>query len=110
MSTKDCVNSCLYKMQGGTDMNRVYKMVAVCAVTVVAAVGVYSQEITKDDSKPAVVDQQTTTTQDYVFPTHRERFNRYLKSTVGPFQAGVECGLRRASISGAIVRRNGGRE
>ena len=67
-------------------MNLVYKMVAVCAVTVVAAVGVYSQEITKDDSKPVVVDQQTTTTPDYVFPTHRERFNRYLKSTVGPFR------------------------
>jgi hypothetical protein len=53
-------------------------MVAVCAVTVVAAIGVYSQEITTEDSKPAVVDQQTTTTQDYVFPTHRERFNRFL--------------------------------
>jgi hypothetical protein len=67
-------------------MKRVYKMVAVCAVTVVAAVGVYSQGVTKDDSKPAVVDQQTTTTPDYVFPTHRERFNRYVKSTVGPFR------------------------
>ena len=67
-------------------MNRVYRMVVVCAVTVVAAFGVYSQEIAKDDSKPVVVDQQTTTTQDYVFPTHRERFNRYLKSTVGPFR------------------------
>jgi len=67
-------------------MNRVYKMVAVWAVTVVAAVGVYSQEVKKDDSKPAVIYQQTTTTQDYVFPTHRERFNRYLKSTVGPFR------------------------
>ena len=67
-------------------MNRVYKMVAVCAVTIVAAFGVYSQEITKDDSKPIVVNQQTTTTKDYVFPTHRERFNRYLKSTVGPFR------------------------
>ena len=61
-------------------------MVVVCAVTVVATFGVYSQEIAKDDSKPVVVDQQTTTTQDYVFPTHRERFNRYLKSTVGPFR------------------------
>jgi len=67
-------------------MNRVYKMVAVCAVTVVAAVGVYSQEVKNEDTKPAVVDQQTTTTRDYVFPTHRERFNRYLKSTVGPFR------------------------
>ena len=73
-------------------MNRVYKMVAVCAVTVVAAFCVYSQEITKDDSKPVVVNQQTTTTQDYVFPTHRERFNRYLKSTVGPFRLAWSAG------------------
>jgi len=64
----------------------------VCAVTIVAAVGVYSQEITKDDSKPVVVNQQTTTTQDYVFPTHRERFNRYLKSTVGPFRLAWSAG------------------
>jgi hypothetical protein len=67
-------------------------MVAVWAVTVVAAVGVYSQEVKKDDSKPAVVYQQTTTTQDYVFPTHRERFNRYLKSTVGPFRLAWSAG------------------
>jgi len=73
-------------------MNRVYKTIAVWVVTVVAAVSVYSQEVTKDDSKnqstPVVVaDQQTTnTTQGYVFPTHRERFNRYVKSTVGPFR------------------------
>ncbi len=73
-------------------MSRVYKMVMVCAVTIVAAVGVYSQEITKDDSKPVVVNQQTTTTQDYVFPTHRERFNRYLKSTVGPFRLAWSAG------------------
>jgi len=79
-------------MQGGSDMNLVYKMVAVCAVTIVAAVGVYSQEVTKDDSKPVVVDQQTTTTPDYVFPTHRERFNRYLKSTVGPFRLAWSAG------------------
>ncbi len=73
-------------------MSRVYKMLMVCAVTIVAAVGVYSQEITKDDSKPVVVNQQTTTTQDYVFPTHRERFNRYLKSTVGPFRLAWSAG------------------
>jgi hypothetical protein len=79
-------------MQGGTDMNRVYKMVVVCALTIVAAVGVYSQEVTKDDSKPVVIDQQITTTQDYVFPTHRERFNRYLKSTVGPLRLAWSAG------------------
>lgn len=73
-------------------MNLVYKMAAVCAVTVVAAVGVYSQEVSKDDSKPPVVDQQTTTTPDYVFPTHRERFNRYVKSTIGPFRLAWSAG------------------
>src|SRR5678815_2030482 len=72
-------------------MNRVYKTIAVWAVTVVAAVSVYSQDVTTDESKSqgtqtVVVDQQTKTTQDYVFPTHRERFNRYVKSTVGPFR------------------------
>src|SRR5215213_8022179 len=71
-------------------MNRVYKTIAVWAVTVVAAVSVYSQDVPKDDTKstePVVVGQQTTTTtQGYVFPTHRERFNRYVKSTVGPFR------------------------
>ena len=78
-------------------MNRVYKTIAVWVVTVVAAVSVYSQEVTKDDSKSqstqtVVVDQQTTTTQTYVFPTHRERFNRYLKSTVGPFRLAWSAG------------------
>jgi hypothetical protein len=70
-------------------MNRVYKIIAVWALTVVAAVSVYSQDVTKQDTKnqgtqTVVVGQQTTTTPDYVFPTHRERFNRYIKSTVGP--------------------------
>jgi hypothetical protein len=69
-------------------MNRAYKMIAVCVVTVVAAVSVYSQDATTEDTKnqstrTVVVDQQTTTP-DYVFPTHKERFNRYVKSTVGP--------------------------
>ncbi len=78
-------------------MNRVYKLIAVWAVTVVAAVSVYSQEVTKDESKSqstktVVVDQQTKTTQDYVFPTHRERFNRYVKSTVGPFRLAWSAG------------------
>jgi hypothetical protein len=37
-----------------------------------------------------------TTPQPYVFPTRRERFNRYLKSTVGPFS------LARSAISAGI--------
>jgi len=77
-------------------MNLLYKTIAVWAVTVVAAVSVYSQEVTKEDSKSqttqTVANKQTTTTQDYVFPTHRERFNRYVKSTVGPFRLAWSAG------------------
>ena len=67
-------------------MERVYKTILVWAVMVVAAVSVYSQDVSKADTKDqaVVVDQQTITTPDYVFPTHKERFNRYIKSTVGP--------------------------
>ena len=72
-------------------MKRILKIVTVWAVMVVAAVSVSSQEVTTEDTKDqstqtVVVDQQTTTTPDYVFPTHRQRFNRYVKSTVGPFR------------------------
>jgi hypothetical protein len=76
---------------------RGYQTIAVWAVTVVAAVSVYSQEVKKEDSKSqttqtVVVTNQTTTNQDYVFPTHRERFNRYVKSTVGPFRLAWSAG------------------
>jgi hypothetical protein len=71
-------------------MNSVLKLVAVWVVAIAAAVSVNSQEVKKEDSKSqtqtTTANQQTTTTQDYVFPTHRERFNRYMKSTVGPFR------------------------
>lgn len=67
-------------------MKGIYTTIAVWAVTVVAAISVYSQDVTKDDTKTqtVVVDQQITTTPDFVFPTHRQRFDRYVKSTVGP--------------------------
>ena len=81
-------------------MNRVYKTISVWAVTIVAAVSVYGQEVTKEDAKSqttqTVADKQPTTTQDYVFPTHRVRFNRYVKSTVGPFRlawTGASAGI-----------------
>jgi hypothetical protein len=72
-------------------MNPVFKIIAVWVMAVGAAVSVNSQELSEDNSKsqssqPVVVDQQTTTTPDYVFPTHKERFDRYVKSTVGPFR------------------------
>src|ERR1051325_10282892 len=75
-------------------MRRISRTIAVWAVMVVAAVSVYSQDVTKDDTKnqrtqAVVVDQQTTTTTpDYVFPTHKERFDRYVRGTVGPFRLG----------------------
>ena len=72
-------------------MNPVYRTIAVWVVAVGAAVSVNSQEVSKEDAKnpstqAVVVDQQTTTKQSYVFPTHKERFDRYVKSTVGPFR------------------------
>jgi hypothetical protein len=93
-------------------MNRISRMIAVWVVTVVAAVSASSQEVPKDDSnnqttQTVVVDTQQTTTQTqqtttqttnqtYVFPSHRERFNRYVKSTAGPFRlawTGVTAGI-----------------
>ena len=72
-------------------MNRFWRIIAVLAVAVVGAVSVNSQEVTQDDpqtqsTQPAAANQQTTKQQDYVFPSHRERFNRYVKSSVGPFR------------------------
>ena len=90
-------------------MNRVSKMIAVWVVTVVAAISVNSQEVTKEvtqsqTTEAVATDKQTptqqtptqqtstqqtttqTTTQTYVFPTGKERFNRNVKSTVGPFR------------------------
>jgi hypothetical protein len=63
---------------------RVWRVIAVWVVTVVAAFSVYSQESTKQQSKDPAAPTTKTTTPDYVFPTPRERFNRYVKSTVGP--------------------------
>ena len=92
-------------------MNRFGKMIAVWVVAVAAAVSVNSQEVAKDvtgsessqlvfidpqtpaptqtpSPTPAQTTTQQTTTQDYVFPTGRERFNRYMKSSFGPFRLG----------------------
>ena len=68
-------------------MKSVYRTVVVWAVMIVGAVSVYSQSVKKQDPKNKST--QTTAsqqTQDYVFPTHKERFDRYVKSTVGPFR------------------------
>ena len=63
---------------------RVYRAIGVLVITVVAAFSVYSQEPGKPQSKDPAATTTKTTKPDYVFPTPRERFNRYVKNTVGP--------------------------
>jgi hypothetical protein len=63
---------------------KVCRTIGVLVITVVAAFSVNSQEATKSQSTEPVVASTQTTTKEYVFPTARERFNRYVKSTVGP--------------------------
>jgi hypothetical protein len=76
-------------------MERVCRMVGVLMLTVVAALSVNSQEVTNSQSTtPAVANQPTR--QDYVFPTPKVRFKRYVSSTVGPMRllrTGVSAGL-----------------
>jgi hypothetical protein len=52
----------------------------VLALALVAAVSVYSQDLSKKGTA------STTTTPDYVFPSERERFRRYILSTIGPWR------------------------
>lgn len=75
----------------------VRRALGVFMVTVVAAVSVSSQtDVTKSQrTDPATVQKQTTN-QDYVFPTPRERFKRYVKGTVGPMRlawSGASAGI-----------------
>ena len=81
-------------------MKRVCRTFAVLLVTFVAALSGYSQDVTK----PQTTDPAVTTTpnaqpspspQDYVFPTPGERFNRYVKDSVGPWRL-----LRTAASAG----------
>jgi len=77
-------------------MKPVCRIIAVVVVTVAAALSANSQEAPKPQSTPAQSTQSQTTQpattdnqtsdQDYVFPTRRERFDRYVSSTVGPFR------------------------
>jgi hypothetical protein len=65
-------------------------MIAVCALTVVATVTTNSQEPAKTQTT------NDSVTQTYVFPSERERFKRYVMSTVGPWRLarmGVSAGL-----------------
>lgn len=70
-------------------------------VLVLASVAsIYSQEPStttpQTTPQPTIQTTQSTTTPDYVFPDHTERFKRYLKSTAGPFalvRTGVAAGI-----------------
>jgi hypothetical protein len=67
-------------------MNRVSRTMGVLVIMVVAALAVFGQEVEKSQgAEPAIVGSQTSTP-DYVFPTSKERFNRYVLSTVGPMR------------------------
>ena len=74
------------------------RIIGVWVITVVAAFSVYSQEPTKPQSTDPAVAAKPTPSPDYVFPTPRERFNRYVKSTVGPER------LLRAAASAGIAQ------
>jgi len=82
-------------------MTGFWRTTGVLVFTVVAAVSASSQDVTKtqntqqSDQATQQRNQQTTNS-GYVFPTPRERFNRYVKSTVGPFRlawTGASAGI-----------------
>ena len=71
------------------------RAVGVLVVMVVAAFAVSGQDATKSQTTTQQSSNQVTKS-DYVFPTPRERFNRYVKSTVGPFRlawTGASAGI-----------------
>jgi len=78
----------------------VCRAIGVSVLTVVAAFSVYSQEPTRPQSTKPAAATTNTTTPDYVFPTPRERFNRYVKNTVGPER------LLRSAAAAAISQWN----
>lgn len=69
-------------------MTGLSRAVGALVLTVMAALTVSSQETTTSQT----TQQQQTTNQakssDYVFPTHRQRFKRYVNSTIGPTRLG----------------------
>src|ERR1700752_448882 len=75
-------------------MNLICRSVCVLVLEVAAVGSVFSQEA-KPSPSPAPSDSQTTD-QTYVFPSEKERFNRYIKNTVGPFR------LARTAVSAGI--------
>ena len=67
-------------------MTGVKRAIGVLVLTVMAAFSASSQQTTPSQTTQSQTTQPTTqvTNSDYVFPTPRERFKRYIKSTIGP--------------------------
>ncbi|HEU4933946.1 MAG TPA: hypothetical protein VFT48_17800 [Pyrinomonadaceae bacterium] len=63
-------------------MNLVWRITGILVLAGVATVSGYGQ----DDKKSQTTTDNQTTTQDYVFPTEKERLKRYINNTVGPFR------------------------
>src|ERR1041384_3399351 len=82
---------------GGRIMRFGCRGVGILVLVGVAAVAGYGQD--NAQSRTTSDQQQTTAqtkTQDYEFPSDKERFNRYIKSTIGPFrlvQTGASAGI-----------------
>lgn len=83
-------------------MKRVCRTIGMLLLTVTAAFSVNSQEVTKTQSTetqstaPATTDTQPVV-KDYVFPSAKKRFNRYVTSTVGPMRllrTGASAGIQ----------------
>jgi hypothetical protein len=64
-------------------MERIQRLVGILALSMMAALAVNGQVVTKDPSKATVNDPAKS--QDYVFPTEHERLKRYVLNLVGPF-------------------------
>ena len=63
-------------------MNLVCRITGILVLAGMSAVSGYGQ----DDRKSQTTTDNQTSTQDYVFPTEKERFKRYINNTVGPFR------------------------
>jgi len=75
---------------------KLYRSIGLVLVTMLATLSVNSQQAPDPKTTDTTTPASKTTTQDYVFPTPRERFKRYVSSTVGPFrllQTGAWAGI-----------------
>lgn len=67
-------------------MERVCRSVGAFVIMVLAVVAANSQEVTKTTDQETKTTSAQVTTKDYVFPTAKERFDRYVKGTIGPMR------------------------